>query len=140
MNDDFTFARRKAYAALDQALSGAGIPGDYLILPHQDDHNQLQVVSDNEIRWQYADNGLIRATVYFFEDLTGEIQGHDIHNVTESRDFYAEDYGFDRPFQFALPFDLTDVSKADLSAWRELPKVTLKRSARPFQPKVISSR
>lgn len=135
--DSYTLARRKAHAALLDAFDRAGIPRDYCVIPHQDNHERLLVAGEYEVRWLDDYQSYQRAVVHFDDDLVGAVVGDDIHRVVESRDFYGEDYGFERPFSFELPFDLTEIEQAHGQAWRELPKAPLRKRRKPHIPKVI---
>ena len=137
--DSFTLARRMARAALEVASQGAGIPMDYIVFPHQDDHERLLVVSDWEVRW--VDDTLTRviAEIYLQEPLAGVVQGKDLYWISTSRDFYPDDYGFERPYRFEIPFDLTDIYEREGKGWETLPKAPMRKRRRPRQFKVIGS-
>jgi len=135
--DSFTLARRKARAALEQAFITAGIPMDYIVLPHQDDHDRLLVVSDWEIRWIDDSNTRRIAEIFLQSPLTGVVQGQDLYWISNSREFDPTDYGFDRPYCFDLPFDLTDIHETEGNSWETLPKASMRKRKRPQVFKII---
>ena len=136
---DFKVARRMARAGLFDAFTRAGIPADYLTLPHQDDHIQLLVVSDSEVRW-VDDRQIYRKAEIYIEGDGGFVCGEDMYRISDSRDFFPDDYGFHRPFTFELPFDLTDIAEAERDAWESLPLAKLPKRPPPFVPRYISRR
>ena len=135
--DNFTLVRRKARAALEQAIINAGIPMDFVVLPHQDDHDRLLVVSDWEIRWIDDSNTRRIAEIYLQTELTGVVQGQDLYWISNSREFHPDDYGFERPYSFELPFDITDIYEKEGAGWETLPKAPMRKRKRPRKFKVI---
>lgn len=132
--DPFTIARRRARAALEDAVQRVGIPMDYIVFPHQDDHEQLRVEWPHLVRWLEDDNSI--ALIYFDTELTGMVSGDDLHRISLSADFYADDFGFEHPYRFELPFDITDIEPMHRQSWETLPKAKLPRRKRFLQPKV----
>lgn len=130
MVSDVIFTRRKARAALADAFNQAGLPADWLVLPFADDPELLLVVDDREVRWIDRAEGPRRAAVVFERPFEGVVVGDNIHRVVESSDFMGEDFGFERPFTFELPFDIGD--HPEIEAWRQIPARKLPR--RPRQP------
>lgn len=137
MNPNTVF-RRRARAALQDAFQRAGIPLDFVLLPHQDDHERLLVVSEYETRW-LRNNQTCLAYLYMQSDLTGVVCGDNMLRISDSDAFDPEDYGFGRPFRFELPFDINDIEQTHRREWEELPKATFPRMRKQYTPKVIGS-
>ena len=136
MVNDTIFTRRKAQAALVDAFNQAGLPADWLVLPFADDTELLLVVDDREVRWLGGPEGPRRAVVIFESPFEGVVVGDNIHAVVESRDFMGEDFGFERPFAFELPFDIGD--HPEIEAWRQMP--ARKLPPRPRQPSTFKAK
>lgn len=137
--DAITITRRKAHAAILDAFERAGIPRDYVVLPHPDDYEQLLVLGEREVRWCDERQSRRRAAVCFDSSLTGAVVGDSIHRAVDSEAFYAEDCGIEHPYSFDLPFDLTETEQTHGQAWRELPMVPLRKRRRVFKAKVTGS-
>ena len=138
--DSFTYTRRKARAALQLTFSDAGIPGDFIVLPHQDDYERLEVVSEGEVRWIADFKSTIIATAWFFDEFTGNAEVEDMSLISESREYYPDAYGFRRGHRVNLAFDLTGTPPETLEAWRALPRAPIRRRGSKREIKVISSR
>jgi hypothetical protein len=134
-----TIARRRARAALQEAFQYAGVPLDYIVFPHQDDHVRLLVFSELEVHWVRDNWSPAIAYICMEPDFTGVVCGDDMYRLSSSDAFDPEDYGFDRPYRFELPFDISDIEQARRKEWEDLPKAVLPRIKRQFKPKVIRS-
>jgi hypothetical protein len=134
--DSYTIIQRRARAALEDAFQRTGIPLDFVVLPHQDDHEQLMVAGPMEVRWVRDDWSYCIATIHMDTELTGPVCGDHMYRISESDAFIPEGYGIERPYRFELNFDLTDIERLHRQAWESLPKAKFKRR-RVFQPKVI---
>jgi hypothetical protein len=125
VSTDFTYVRRVARAALEHALDMAGIPADYVVLPHQDDHERLIVVSEQEVRWVDDRQSYRRAEIWFTDTYIGRVHIPSTHRLTNSRDFNPEDYGLAKAAH--LPFDITDIAERHEAGWQHLPKAALRQ-------------
>jgi hypothetical protein len=124
---DYKVIRRMARAALEQAISNAGVPKDYVILPHQDDPKLLWVTGETEVRWMESDNIRERATIYFDEDYVGVVAGKSVYVLSDSEHYYPDDYGLDHRLPFELPFDISDLAVNEMAAWESLPLAKIRR-------------
>jgi hypothetical protein len=117
--------RRKAHCALGMALRDAGIPADFVILPHMDDERLLPAAEDL-VHWMTDDLQSL-ARIWFYPDgLSGAVEGDNVYRLSDSASFCPEDYGIGREFYF--PFDISDI--ADIEAWSTLPMVKLPKRRR----------